>query len=248
MNQNEPLSIEQVIFSIKNMPDLLMEHNHGIIVDNCWVEDDLKIIDAVRKEHIAKARWLDYYLLDDIEALRECDNTDKAEYKPLAEITLAWYKLAQEVFVWQERHPENYLFSRRQIKSPAFWMTICETQFCSSRLINSLSSARPRAVVGKGAIHLNAIKYMAALDDVEKLQFVEGLTSKKPIQALEEVAALLSKYDSKFRYAGYFSQYRRTIVRCLREIRYNKSLPFAFINSEGIFRLLERGQSTRGFG
>lgn len=82
---------------------------------------------------------------------------------------------------------------------------------------------------------------MAAFDDVEKLRFIGGSTSKPCIQALQEVAAFLSKCNGKFRYAGYFSQYRRAIVRCFREIRYNKSLSAAFIDSKGNFMVLERG-------
>lgn len=60
--------------------------------------DQKKLLAAVRKQYRATAEWLEYYLLDKTDLLPELTTTDKVNFKPFAEVSLAKLKLIQELY------------------------------------------------------------------------------------------------------------------------------------------------------
>jgi len=61
---DQPLNRDQCISIIRNIPDLLMEYRHGIILSfDPEIQDGL-LIKAIREQYRNKAAWLEYYWLD----------------------------------------------------------------------------------------------------------------------------------------------------------------------------------------
>lgn len=75
--ENGPPTIEQVIYAIKNMPDHLMEYDHGIILNFSDQDGDGQLLSAIRDEYRIKAQWLEVFWLDRTELLFELTKTWK---------------------------------------------------------------------------------------------------------------------------------------------------------------------------
>lgn len=208
----------------------------GIILDFSARGTDGFLLKVVREEFRIKAQWLEYYLLDRPEHLPELTFTWKIEFKPLAEIAVSYWRLAQEVLPRLD-------WAQEQIPTAGFWMMLCELQTCDSVLRNSGYTENPKPVpIGKSTLYKQAVEHHDLLGDVEKLSIGKrALVS--PVEALEGGAALIAQHDIAFR-NGYFAEYRRTQKRCYRSLR-DSPVQNLIMQEDGTLQILGRGQGKR---
>ncbi len=230
-----PLSNEQCIWQIRNAPDLLMEHRHGIRLPFEDANKDGAVLKVIRTEYRNEADWLEYYLLNKVELLSELTFTDKVAYKPFAERALAYLRLAQEVYPRADWAQEQKLY-------PLTWMLHCEIENCEIILQNSYYSGTMNPV-GKVAQYELSLKHCNWLDKVSQSKF-EGTAQGSPIDALEIGAAYIAKEDTEFR-QNYFLDYQRSMKRFYRQIK-NSRLVGVTINPDGSPRFLSNGQRGKG--
>ena len=131
-------TLEQCINTIRHAPDALME-KRGLLLDYECRGTDAVLLKAAREEFRVKAQWLEYYLLDRTDVLPELTFTWKVEFKPLAEIAVSYFRLAQEVLPRLD-------WAQEQISSAGYWMMLCELQTCDSAMKNSGYTDKPKPV------------------------------------------------------------------------------------------------------
>lgn len=236
-------TLEQCINTIRHAPDILFE-KRGIILDYSCQGEDGKLLKSIREEFRIKAQWLEYYLLDRTNILSELTFTWKIEFKPLAEMAVSYFRLAQEVLLLVDEMQE-------QIPTAGFWMMLCELQTCDAMMRNSGYAQKQKSVpLGKSTLYQQAVEHYDALGDVNKLSIARR-DSVLPIQGLEGEAALIAQHDSQFR-NSYFAEYRKTQKRCFRSLR-DSPVKHLILQADGTLQVLGIGQgkkqkkSTRGF-
>ncbi|WP_250126271.1 hypothetical protein [Chroococcidiopsis sp. CCMEE 29] len=140
-------AIERVIYAIKNLPDHLMEYDHEILLDFSCRDEEGQLIKAIREEYRIKAQWLEVYWLDRTELTFELTKTWKKHYKPFAERTNAFWKLAQEVHIWLTSASDIRTSPTiSQLPTPLIWAFLCEYYLCEAELKNSGYTAFPDLV------------------------------------------------------------------------------------------------------
>jgi hypothetical protein len=224
-----PLSNEQCIWQIRNAPDLLMEHRHGIRLS--FEDKDEVALNIIREQYRAEADWLEYYLLNKTELLPELTFTNKVAYKPFAERALAYLRLAQEVYPRAD-------WAQAQNLYPITWMLHCEIENCENILHNSYYSVTLNPV-GKVAQYELALKHCDWLNQVSQSAF-KGTIQSPPIEALEAGAAYIAKKDVQFKQT-HFLDYQRSTKRFYRQIK-NSRLVGIITNIDGSPRVLSNGQ------
>jgi hypothetical protein len=237
---NKPLNNEECIWQIRNAPDLLMEHRHGIRLP--FTEDEV-VLKIIREQYRAEANWLEYYLLNKTELLPELTFTNQVAYKPFAERAKAYLRLAQEVYPRSD-------WAQSQNLEPLSWLLHCEIENCENVLRNSYYSGQLNPM-GKVAQYELAIKHFQSLNQLsfsEPIRFSQG----SPIEALEVGAAYIAKRDTSFKQT-YLFDYQKSIKRFYRQIKNSKLIAIT-INPDGEPRPLGNGQrgkqkqkSNRGF-
>lgn len=238
------LDRERCIWIIKNRLDLLMEYRHGIILSFDHRSQDGLLIKEFRKQYRNQAAWLEYYWLDKHEALPDLTFTDKVHYKPLAERTMAFYHLAQEIY------PRLALAQEQNLR-PLEWTLQCEIQLCEIHLKNSYYESAIRPPVGKSERYKKAVQYYQWLENAERLEF-GGTGTLSAIEILEMGASFVAKSDSNFR-NGHYRQYCQTQKRLSRTIR-DSPLLGVVATPDGGTKVLGKGQGGRaknkkqGFG
>lgn len=205
------LTREQFVWTIRNLPDIHMEYAHSILLSFAPEFQDGKIINLIRQGCINQAMWLEYYLLDRKEVLAELTFTSKIHHKPLAERTMAFYHLAQEIY------PRSPL-AQEQNLSPLLWTLRCEIDLIEVALRNSYFESRLHSSVGKASQYKKAVKTYTALMETTKLKF-EGIKTVSHLQALEMEGAWIAKNNSKFRnsYWHPYCQKQKRIFRAIRD-------------------------------
>ena len=231
-------TIEQVIYSIKNMPDLLMEHDHGIILSSSEDDDDGQILRAIREEYRVKGLWLEYYWLNRTELLFELTKTQKRYYKPFAEQSKAFLKLAQEVHAWLEQHAPRM---RELMPEPLLWVFLCERYLCETKLSNGGYMGKSK-LIGKGNLSDLARLHYDVLEDVDKFRIV-GCETMPPLRSLEQTAAAIAKHDREFR-VGHYLEYLKIQKRCFRSIE-RSPLKIISLDESNTLQLMGRGNDTR---
>ncbi|MBD1895886.1 hypothetical protein [Coleofasciculus sp. FACHB-129] len=228
------LTVQQSIEIIKNIPDHFIEYRHGIILDfECRGEDGF-LLKKLREAYRAKALWLECFWLGKAELRPELTFTEKVCYKPLAQMSMAFFQLADEVH-------HRFDWAKEQNLRPLEWMVLCEFQLCETAFKNSGYTAEPTCV-GKAQLYNRALKRYKSLEDPEKLVF--GVSDfRKPIEALEESAAFLAKEDIVFRNSHY-QDYLRVQKRCFKAVR-DSHLKAMLLDNDSI-KVLGRGVDTRG--
>jgi hypothetical protein len=133
-------TLEACVWVIKNLPDLYMRYGAGVIPE--WNDSSAqgRMFEYLRRSYRAVGLWLEYYLLDRTEHAAELTFTDKIHYNPLAERAVAFFRLAQEVWLRSDL--------QTQIHSPGFWMVACERDLLKKSLEGSGYTGMPR-VTGK---------------------------------------------------------------------------------------------------
>lgn len=227
--------LETCVYVIRNMPDLMMEHRHGILLDFTGAsKDEIEIIQDIRKEYRNKAAWLEYYLLDKTDLLPELTFTSKVNYKFFAETTLAFLKLAQEVY------PRSDLAQSQKL-TPRAWMVLCEADLCDMSLSNSgyTGNAQP---TGKRELYEYAMQYCEQMEDAQKLSFVKA-TDGTALELLESEAAFIAKHDVRF-CNSYYREFLKKLKRHYRNLK-NSPLQITYLEPDGSTKALDKGRDAR---
>ena len=240
---NESPTIEQVVYAIKNMPDHLMEYDHGIILNFSDQDGDGQLLSAIRDEYRIKAQWLEVLWLDRTELLFELTKTWKKHYKPFAEKTNAFWELARSVRIWlAEAAPDaRTFFAAAELPKPLLWAFMCERYLCETKLKNSgyTAAARPK---GKGKMYELACLRCDELEYVHNFKFGSSALLP-PIQALEQTSGAIAQCDRDFREAHYV-HYHKVQKRCFRAIE-RSPLKTIFLNEENTVQIMDKGHDTR---
>jgi len=232
--ENNELTNEKFVWTIRNLPDIHMEYAHSILLSFAPEFQDGKITNLIRQGCISHAMWLDYYLLNRKEALPELTFTSKVHYKPLAERTMAFYHLAQEIY------PRSQL-AQEQNLSPLLWTLLCEIQLLEVALRNSYFESGLRSPVGKATQYKRSVKRYTALGEPTKLKF-KGARLVSHLETLEMEGAWLAKNDSNF-CRSYWTPYCQKQKRIFRAIR-DSPLRGILATPDG-FKLLGSGNQKK---
>lgn len=226
--------LESCIRVIRNMPDILMEERHGIILDFKKSTDlDAELIRAIRKEYRNRADWLEYYLLDRVDLLPELTFTSKVNYKSFAELSIALLKIIQEVNLRSE-------WARSKKLTPRLWWVLCEADLCDTSFKNSGLTGKAQ-LMGKGVLYENALRWVAQMSDVGKLKTISDQGTA--LEGLEGEAVLIARHDLEFRNT-YYNDFLKAIKRHYRKLR-DSPLVVTYID-DGTGKTLDRGRDTRG--
>ena len=231
------LSWEDCIYQIRHMPDLVMKYEHGLILESSREDEDDRLIQSVRAMYANQADWLEYYFLENTKILPEIDSTNKKYYKPLAEMSLATLKLAQEICAFCD-------WLNKQSLSPRRWFLACEWEFCEQVLQNSGYISKP-TLLGSSKYYSDMVARDRLLDDSSQIKLIEvGILETTPIQALEGLACVISQPDSNVCFRNtHYREYRAVIKRCARQLRDSPLNPI-YLNFNKVLQT-KRG---RGFG
>jgi hypothetical protein len=229
------LNLKHCIELIRDLPDYLLEHRHGIRWSFKHPGDDGKLFKGIKEIYRAEASWLQYSLLSETQHLPELTFTRKALYKPFAEKAKNFYDLALEVFLQLDTQQQE------EISSPAIWMILCEIELCETILKNSgfIDTARP---IGKAKLSQENNEHYTTLEQVSKLQFGYA-AQQSPISALESAAAFIAKEDIEFRHK-YYAKYLKAQKSYVEKLRRSPFL-VGFLNAEGNLEIMGRGKDTR---
>jgi len=243
LEQNGTSNIEQVLYAIKNMPYLLMEHDHGFLLDFSSQDEDGQLVKVVREEYRIKSQWLEVYWLDRLELIFELKKTWKKHYEPFAEITNAFWELAQKVYIWRTAASGmQTLPTISQLPKPLTWTFLCERYLCEVKLKNSGYTGNSRPI-GKGKLSELASHHYDKIGNVHNLNFGGPPETMAPIKALEQTAASIAQFDRDFREGSLFP-YIATQRRCLRKIE-RSPLKTLYLREDGSLQIMGRGHDAR---
>ncbi len=225
----ENISLTNYIEVIRVLPDLVLKEI-GIILENAGNNNFIKMLNQRRKVYRAKADWLKYYLLNEVDTFSLLTFTDKVMYKPHAEETVAVFKLAQEVYL---RHPE----AQMTFESPGCWMYMCEVYLCKRSLEATGLLGEP-LMSGKSEMYSKGVELARHREDVENIRFRKVLSSEPPHPRvlLEAWAVELSKEDITFK--KYWFEYLRRMKQLSRTLR-GKGYVNYYLGDDG--KILEFG-------
>lgn len=209
-----------------NLPDWTLEL-HGIRLPFNRGDVDIEFFNGVRSQYRATGLWMKYYLCNDSKALPELRFTNKADFKPYADVSLAWYRLAQETLLLS---PELAKF----FQTPAHLWLLTEMEKCDVML-------EKIGVTGSGSRPLSKRKqyeettWFANLD-ISKLPVRPGKTLHSPTHILINEAMLLAATPQNEKFRARYRDFTRILKRCDREIL-NSDLQPHYLN-DGVIRSL----------
>ena len=230
----ENVSLSDYIEAMPMLPDLILK-DIGIIPEVTGDNNFLKMLEQRRKVYTAKADWLKYYLLNQVDILPLLTFTDKVKYKPHAEETLAVFNLAQEVY------PRDF-DAQIIFESPGCWMYACEIYLCKRSLEATGLIDKP-LMTGKSEMYRKAVKIAKHHEDVGSIR-VEKVPSSDPIhprELLEVGAVKLSQEDITFK--KYWLEYLRKIKQVSRTLR-GKGYVNYYLGDDG--KVVELGVGKSG--
>lgn len=211
-----------------------MEHEHGILLGSGRDSTDEKFAQTIRKNYSYKADWLEYYVLKNTSLLPELTNTEKCQYKPLGEESLAILRLIQEVCAFcRWNNAENLCINR--------WWLACEWELCIDQLSKSGYTGKAVVLGGKEA-YKKAIEAEYLLDSKEIQTSTVEIRQLTPMQALEGFAYFLSQGDGidKLTFKTHFEVYKKSKKSCLRRLAISKMNPAYII--DGQYVLMSQGK------
>ena len=210
MERIKLMPIHWFIDCIRDLPDLVMEHDHGIRLPFNPQSADGKFFRLARKQYRAIADWLKFYLLGKTDLVAELTFTDKADYKPNAEILLAYYRLAQETFLLSGNLQKQWV-------RPEMILFLIEWERCENLLRNSgfTDNLKPK---GKVEAYKETKAVCDELWDAEKLKFSET-TIYSPTMVLINEAAFLASRPENIEFRKHYQDFLKALKRCKKKIR-----------------------------
>lgn len=231
---------ETCIEAIRNLPDSRLEA-HGIRMGYSYKkDDDTLVLATAREEYLAKSQWLEFSWLNRIDLSNELTSTWKILYKPHAERTSSFKRLAQEIY-------QRSYWMQEQGVTPLDLTLACEIQICEGKLSNSGYFSDLPATIGKRENYTDATKYYDQLEATDKIIFEKGDFWLYPLQALEQSGAYIARIDNAFKNT-YYRDY------LLQQKRYHRQtgkgeLNVIRLDRNGVAELVGRGNSlSRGIG
>ncbi|NER49203.1 MAG: hypothetical protein F6J92_21410 [Symploca sp. SIO1A3] len=231
----EPISLDWVVKAICNMPDLVMEYDHGIYLPFNWHSAEGCFIKLMRKEYRAIANWLEYYLLGKADLAAELAFTDKAKYKPCADISKACYDLAEQVYLL------SGLFQRNGLTPQAILLLI-ERKCCEKSMKESGLTGSP-VVIGKKQACKESVQICNELLKAEITKPTDIKRIYDPVYVLINEAAFLAKQKGNIQFRLRYQDFLKTIKRCSREIERSKG-KFIYLN-DGKLVQMKRGRPKK---
>jgi hypothetical protein len=253
-------TLQETIQIIKNLPDQIMLHQHGIQVG--YGEETEVFFGIARETYWAIGMWLELYLLHNLDPLLtiNLNLSPNCHYKPLAVRAKAFYELAFELYTLAMSNKKPCLKAIAEAKlTPQNWMLLCEGYICKAGLRNSyygdhtVLDQQNQETKGKTQLYNSARNYYAPFteDNLVSLKFApatpESGMSLTWIQVLECTGAAIAKEDSQFRNLHWLP-YRATQLRIIREINNSKFLKAIKTNPDGSLEALEKGKRGKGKG
>lgn len=230
-----PLTLEECVYLIGNMPDTVLGWEHGIFVDAPLEYPAMRILQTIRTNFYILSQWLEYYELKKSYLAYELKSTYKKHYKPLAEASLARLKLIQEVCLhtkWTGTIP-----------SVLHWWVATEVEHAQVVLRRSGLIGGTFQPIGKVEAYRNVVSLCRGLENVERVKLTE-ISDPTPISALEGIAVHIAQEDVKFRNTCW-RDYLRINKRCSRALRDSPLVP-VFLPMHGKFvRQAGRGKSLK---
>lgn len=246
--------MEACISIIRKLPDLIIEHRHGIRLPAVTDEKELAMLNLIRAKYRAIAKWLEVYRLDRTYLLIELKRSKAKHYRPFAEIANARYKLALELF---QRDDLVFPCHREtgQPLEPRWWMLLtvgqdCEAELNKSGFLTGVASPEPKSSI--------STKHAQPYRELPK-----GVTSKPsepcdselslppiaspffdPINSLGNLAYFIAETDIEWR-NGYYHEFAAKMRRYYRSIERDSALKVMYQDENGNLKKLERGQDTR---
>jgi hypothetical protein len=247
--------MEACIAIIKNLPDLIVEHRHGIRLPVATDGQEMAMLNLIRAKYRAIAKWLEVYRLDRTYFLIELKRSKTKHYKPKAEIANARYELALELF---QRNDLVFPCHRetRQPLEPRWWLLLtvgqdCEAELNKSGFLTGESSPVPKSKIGElfGQHYRDLPKGVTPdLSEPRELPVLARLPIvspfSDPINSLENVARFIAENDIEWR-NGYYHEFATKMRRCYRTIERNSALKVKYLDGNGNLKTIGRGQDTR---
>lgn len=212
MERMKLMPLQWFVGAIWKLPDTVMD-GHGIHIPFDWSCADGSFFNAVRKQYRATADWLGYDVLGRADLADELRFTDKAYYKPFAEISVAYYKLAKETFLLSQGLWE---YAGR----PEMLWYLIESERCEYELKTGgfIDIPNPK---GKAEAYREVKDVCDQLEDASKLELLELPEDGclySPIHILINEAALLARQPENHKFRLHYENFLRTLKRCHRDI------------------------------
>jgi hypothetical protein len=233
-------TLENCIQVIWNLPDYYLHYRVGLTSEWGGKTPQQEFLEFNRRVYRAVGLWLEYYLLDRTEHNAELILTDKVHYKPLAERAVAFYRLAQEVWLRSELQV--------QIPTPGFWMIACERDLLEIGLNNSGYTGNPK-VQGKTVLYSTFVARSERWIDPSNFSHQEGSVSLTALQALQSEGVRIAAGDTQFEEA-YWRPFWKNMRRVQRQIRQSQ-LSVVYLDQSGELEIVRRGKqskASKGFG
>ncbi len=232
-------TLETCVRAIRDLPDLYMRHGAGVNPE--WNDSTPpgQFFEYLRRSYRAVGLWLKYYLLNRTEHLAELTFTDKIHNKPLAERAVAFFRLAQEVWLRSDL--------QTQIPCPGFWMVACERDLLKIGLQASGYTGSPR-VRGKTERYRAFVENSERWLEPSNFKFTCS-TELTALQALENEGIRLAASDGQFG-EDYWLPFVKTVRRTERQVKQGK-LSGIYLNQLGELKVIRRGKQSKiskGFG
>lgn len=246
--------MEACISIIRKLPDLIIEHRHGIRLPVVTGEKELVMLNLIRRKYRALAKWLEVYRLDRTYLLIELKGSKAKHYKPLAEIANARYELALELF---QRH--DLVFPCHRLTGhplePRWWMLLtvgqdCEAELNKSGFLTGVASPEPKSSISKThaqpyrELPKGGISKVSEPCGSELSLLPIASPFSNPISSLVNLALFVAETDIEWR-NGYYHEFAAKIRRCYRTIERDSALKAMYLDGDGTLKKLERGQDTR---
>lgn len=206
--------IKPIINEIKNLPDNTLE-SVGLLPDFEQNHTWDTAFNLLRKQYRAISSWLEYYLLGHSEFYFELIHTDKCHYKPLAERSIAIYKLAQECYLlsgdmqFKELNPET------------IWYAV-EYEICKRIIDNNLINNSK--VLGKRSQYEKTVSDCEQFADIEQLKCIGMKTTYSVEEFLKNTAIEIGKHPENVEFRTHWGKFLKTVKQCDDNIRRNKKL------------------------
>jgi uncharacterized protein YnzC (UPF0291/DUF896 family) len=249
--ENYDFPLPEWIKLIKNLPDYILENDHGIRIPFRQKNEVEFLMYRIRAKYRAIANWLQFYLLDDQGIQVDLKFSTKSHYKPVAEISVARYNLAQEL---QFHLPAliSPFDENNNPFNPGRWMTFCLYEDCKNDLKSSGLLDRPRTE-GKSAQYLRVQKNLkwleeAAINRVELVTVTSEPTIKNvnATSFLEICSVRIAQINERFQ-EDYHNKYIKTLRSCHRKIRNDPFFKVTVLDEKGdlVTKRKSKGKSKK---
>jgi hypothetical protein len=230
------LPVDFFIDAIHDLPDLLMEIDHGILISCDGQDANDKLFKMIKEKYQAKADWLKYYLLGRSDLAAELTFTHKAYYKHEAELSRAFYQLIQEVFLLSGD-------LQNDVGQPEVMLLLIERERCENHLRKSGFIDKPE-LIGKVEQQRKVKKFCDKLWDAKKLSnSAYKIFNGSPTEILLEQAINLAKDPNNFEFHKHYEDFLGAVKRSYRQIKDCPALHHVFLEGDTLKVL---GNGCRG--